>query len=123
MRRDDQRYDAIVVGSGITGGWAAKELTEHGLSVLLLEAGRAIRPDVDFPLPAPAEGGAWARVIHGLAGPDFHVIENLDALHEELKSRGTKITEGPEVRVYGMRELIVDDLYGFRLAFGEDAGG
>lgn len=33
-------YDAIVVGSGISGGWAAKELTEKGLRVLLLERGR-----------------------------------------------------------------------------------
>jgi choline dehydrogenase-like flavoprotein len=35
-------YDAIVVGSGISGGWAAKELTERGLKVLLLERGRNI---------------------------------------------------------------------------------
>jgi choline dehydrogenase-like flavoprotein len=35
-------FDAIVVGSGITGGWAAKELTEAGLKVLLLERGPAI---------------------------------------------------------------------------------
>ncbi|GGW55424.1 GMC oxidoreductase [Alishewanella tabrizica] len=35
-------YDAIVVGSGISGGWAAKELTEQGLKVLLLERGRNI---------------------------------------------------------------------------------
>src|SRR5262245_7542100 len=34
-------FDAIVVGSGATGGWAAKELAEGGLSVLLLEAGGA----------------------------------------------------------------------------------
>jgi len=33
-------YDAIVVGSGITGGWAAKELTEKGLRVLMLEKGK-----------------------------------------------------------------------------------
>ncbi len=39
---DTQRYDAIVVGSGISGGWAAKELTEKGLKVLLLERGRNI---------------------------------------------------------------------------------
>lgn len=38
----DNDFDAIVVGSGITGGWAAKELTEAGLKVLLLERG----PDV-----------------------------------------------------------------------------
>jgi choline dehydrogenase-like flavoprotein len=35
-------FDAIVVGSGITGGWAAKELTEAGLKVLMIERGRAI---------------------------------------------------------------------------------
>ena len=39
---DTQTYDAIVVGSGISGGWAAKELTEKGLKVLLLERGRNI---------------------------------------------------------------------------------
>lgn len=33
-------YDAIVIGSGISGGWAAKELTERGLKVLMLERGR-----------------------------------------------------------------------------------
>ena len=35
----NEAYDAIVVGSGISGGWAAKELTEKGLRVLLLERG------------------------------------------------------------------------------------
>jgi choline dehydrogenase-like flavoprotein len=38
----DQTYDAIVVGSGISGGWAAKELTQKGLKVLMLERGRNI---------------------------------------------------------------------------------
>jgi choline dehydrogenase-like flavoprotein len=33
-------YDAIVIGSGISGGWAAKELTEHGLKTIMLERGR-----------------------------------------------------------------------------------
>ena len=37
-----QTYDAIVVGSGATGGWAAKQLSEAGLKVALLEAGRAV---------------------------------------------------------------------------------
>jgi choline dehydrogenase-like flavoprotein len=41
-------YDAIVVGSGITGGWAAKELTEKGLETLVLEAGRPIDPTNDY---------------------------------------------------------------------------
>ena len=37
-------YDAVVVGSGATGGWAAKQLGEAGLKVALLEAGRAVSP-------------------------------------------------------------------------------
>jgi choline dehydrogenase-like flavoprotein len=41
-------FDAIVVGSGITGGWAAKELTEKGLRTLVLEAGGPIVPERDY---------------------------------------------------------------------------
>jgi len=41
-------FDAIVVGSGISGGWAAKELTEAGLKTLLLEAGPPIVPARDY---------------------------------------------------------------------------
>ncbi|HXE82637.1 MAG TPA: GMC family oxidoreductase [Gemmatimonadales bacterium] len=41
-------YDAIVIGSGMSGGWAAKELTEHGLQTLVLEAGRPINPETDY---------------------------------------------------------------------------
>ena len=42
IRQAATRFDAIVVGSGMTGGWAAKELTERGLRTLVLEAGRDI---------------------------------------------------------------------------------
>src|ERR1700739_4010124 len=41
-------YDAVIIGSGIPGGWAAKELTEKGLNVLVLEAGRMIVPEKDY---------------------------------------------------------------------------
>jgi choline dehydrogenase-like flavoprotein len=43
-----REYDAIVVGSGISGGWAAKELCEHGLRTLVLEAGPPIVPERDY---------------------------------------------------------------------------
>ncbi len=38
-------YDALIVGSGASGGWVAKELTEQGLEVLMLEAGPPAHPD------------------------------------------------------------------------------
>ena len=44
----ENTYDAIVVGSGISGGWAAKELTEKGLKVLLLERGHNIEHIKDY---------------------------------------------------------------------------
>ena len=42
-------YDAIVVGSGISGGWAAKELCEKGLKTLVLERGRDVQHIRDYP--------------------------------------------------------------------------
>lgn len=55
-------YDAIVVGSGITGGWAAKELTEKGLKTLVLEAGRPIVPEQDYIEHVPT----WEVKFRGL---------------------------------------------------------
>lgn len=42
------KYDAIVIGSGISGGWAAKELTEKGLRVLMLDRGVMVEHSVDY---------------------------------------------------------------------------
>ncbi|HYK47484.1 MAG TPA: NAD(P)-binding protein, partial [Parafilimonas sp.] len=44
----DNVYDAIVVGSGISGGWAAKELSEKGLKVIMLERGMDIKHVKDY---------------------------------------------------------------------------
>jgi choline dehydrogenase-like flavoprotein len=41
-------FDAVIVGSGATGGWAARELTEAGLRVAVLEAGRKLDPATDY---------------------------------------------------------------------------
>ena len=45
----DNTFDAIVIGSGISGGWAAKELCEHGLKTLVLERGRNVVHLKDYP--------------------------------------------------------------------------
>ena len=45
----DMTYDAIVIGSGISGGWAAKELCEKGLKTLVLERGRIVEHVKDYP--------------------------------------------------------------------------
>jgi choline dehydrogenase-like flavoprotein len=57
-----QTYDAIVVGSGITGGWAAKELAEKGLQTLVLEAGRPIDPEKDYAEHVPT----WNMKFRGM---------------------------------------------------------
>ena len=62
----EEEYDAIVVGTGISGGWAAKELCENGLKTLVLERGRMIKHVVDYhtahldPWDLP-NGGAASR--------------------------------------------------------------
>jgi len=58
----EEIYDAIVIGSGITGGWAAKELTEKGLRTLVLEAGRPIVPEQDYVEHVPP----WEMKFRGL---------------------------------------------------------
>ena len=46
--QETHTYDAIVVGSGISGGWAAKQLTEGGLRTLVLERGRPVEHVKDY---------------------------------------------------------------------------
>ncbi len=46
---ENDTYDAIVVGTGISGGWAAKELCEKGFKTLVLERGRMVKHVADYP--------------------------------------------------------------------------
>lgn len=48
MTTQTTQFDAIVIGSGVTGGWAAKELTEKGLKVLMLDRGRIVEHIQDY---------------------------------------------------------------------------
>jgi choline dehydrogenase-like flavoprotein len=63
MQLQSESFDAIVVGSGISGGWAAKELTERGLRVLMLERGKNVEHVKDYgnalktPWEYPHRGG------------------------------------------------------------------
>jgi catechol 2,3-dioxygenase-like lactoylglutathione lyase family enzyme len=53
-------------------------------------------------------------------GHDGYIwMDSLDALVDELRARGANIVEGPVTRIYGMREITVDDIDGHRLIFGE----
>lgn len=83
----ENTYDAIVVGSGISGGWAAKELTEKGLKVLMLERGPNVVHKVDYktatlaPWEVPHRGKRTIEMIenHPNLKRDFVLNElNLD---------------------------------------------
>jgi len=62
QKKQNTQFDAIVIGSGITGGWAAKELTEKGLKVLILERGKPLEHQTGYiheftpPWQAPNQG-------------------------------------------------------------------
>ncbi len=65
-------FDAIVVGSGITGGWAAKELTEAGLKVLMIERGREIRHQQDYATETKAP---WEMPFRGEGDHELYTRE------------------------------------------------
>jgi len=63
-------YDAIVIGSGISGGWAAKELCEKGLKTLVLERGRIVEHFVDYPT---MNLDPWDKELRGGLTPEEKV--------------------------------------------------
>ncbi len=66
-------FDAIVVGSGITGGLAAKELTEAGLKVLMIERGRNIRHQQDYTTEMKTP---WEMPFRGLGDQEMYAREH-----------------------------------------------
>jgi len=74
----DNKYDAIVIGSGISGGWAAKELTEKGLKTIMLERGRNIEHVKDY---VNATKNPWDFEHRG--GRTQKMIEDYPALRRD----------------------------------------
>jgi len=112
-----QSYDAIVVGSGISGGWAAKELTEKGLTVLLLERGKNVEHIKDYlnatkaPWQYPHRGGRTRamELAYPVLKRDYPLNEkNLDWWASDQDSPYTEIKRFDWFRGYqvGGRSLL-----------------
>ena len=98
------RYDAIVIGSGISGGWAAKELTEKGLRVLMLDRGHMVehgedytydgKPAYEVParniMPDPLKQSDYFIAQHGYVAPSNQVFYNNDRLNPYDYGAGSK---------------------------------
>lgn len=113
----NEDYDAIVVGSGISGGWAAKELTEKGLTVLLLERGKNIEHVKDYvntrkgPWEYPHRGGRTHAMeeAYQVLKRDYPLNErNLDWWVDEKESPYTEVKRFDWYRGYhvGGRSLL-----------------
>jgi choline dehydrogenase-like flavoprotein len=94
----DNVFDAIVIGSGISGGWAAKELTEKGLKVIMLERGENIEHVKDYvnatkgPWEFPHRGGRTQKMIE-----DYPVLKRDYPLNEINLNYWVKDKECPYV--------------------------
>jgi choline dehydrogenase-like flavoprotein len=100
MQSQSEVFDAIVVGSGISGGWAAKELTERGLRVLMLERGKDVEHVKDYvnarkaPWEYPHRGGRTRAMeeAYPVLKRDYPLNEkNLDWWVNEKDSPYTEI--------------------------------
>ncbi|MFL5562010.1 MAG: GMC oxidoreductase [Gemmatimonadaceae bacterium] len=114
---ESTEYDAIVVGSGISGGWAAKELTEKGLRVLLLERGKNIEHVKDYvnatkaPWEYPHRGGRTQDMVknYPVLSRDYPLNEkNLDYWASDKDSPYTEVKRFDWYRGYhvGGRSLM-----------------
>src|SRR6476620_7090971 len=97
---DNNVYDAIVIGSGISGGWAAKELTEKGLKTIMLERGRNIEHIKDYvnatknPWDFPHRGGRTQEMIE-----NYPVLKRDYPLNEKNLDYWVKDKESPYTEV------------------------
>jgi len=96
----ENTYDAIVIGSGISGGWAAKELTEKGLKVLMLERGRNIEHIKDY-VNANKEAWDFPHRTHATQQmkKDYPVLKRDYPLNEAVLDYWVKDSECPYTEV------------------------
>lgn len=89
-------FDAIVVGSGISGGWAAKELAERGLKTLVLERGPMIEHGTDYTdTLQPWELPDLNMVAEGEAEADYAIQSRCYAFNAANKKFWVKDSEHP----------------------------
>jgi choline dehydrogenase-like flavoprotein len=89
-------YDAIVIGSGASGGWAAKELCDKGLKTLVLERGREVRHIKDYPTASRPPWDFEHRGTATLAEKKDH--HNATFLREETLHWALKDDEQPFIQ-------------------------
>jgi len=96
----DNVYDAIVIGSGISGGWAAKELCEKGLKTIMLERGRDIKHITDY---KEANKENWDYPHHGAATQqmktDYPVLKRDYPLNEKNLDYWVNDKESPYTEI------------------------
>lgn len=95
----NRTYDAIVIGSGISGGWAAKELCDRGLKTLVLERGRNVEHIKDYPTTnmMPWEFEHRGRIPEDIQ-KENPVISRCYAFKEDAQHFFVKDTEHPYVQ-------------------------
>ncbi|RZJ96654.1 MAG: FAD-binding protein, partial [Brevundimonas sp.] len=89
-------FDAIVVGSGMSGGWAAKELCEKGLKVLVLERGKNVEHQTDYTDDkAPWQVENFGMVPEDEVEADYKIQSACYAFSTANKSWWVKDSEHP----------------------------
>lgn len=99
MGDTNNSFDAIVIGSGMSGGWAAKEFCEQGMKTLLIERGRNVEHLKDYPTTnmLPWEFKHRGQVPYAIA-KDNPVVTRCYAYKEDAMHFFTKDTEHPYVQ-------------------------
>jgi Glyoxalase/Bleomycin resistance protein/Dioxygenase superfamily len=81
------------------------------------------RDNVEIHLGQGSGGPPPSNATRRKHGLDAYIwVEDVDTLAMELRKRGARIVDGPVLRSYGLRELVIEDIHGFRVAFGTHPG-